>query len=68
MAGEFVVTLVVSDGQLTSAPDSVLITVSLPTGDAEIVGEIEEDTGDAEIIGEIEENTGDAEIIGEIDE
>ena len=41
---------------------------SSPTGDAEIMGEIEENTGDAEIIGEIEENTGDAEIISEVDE
>ena len=70
VAGTYRFTLVLHDGSADSDPDEVVITVTEPatTGDAEIIGEIEQDTGDAEIIGEIEEDTGDVEIIGEIEE
>jgi hypothetical protein len=69
--GVYALILTATDNGGAVGSDSTNVTVSESpptTGDAEVVGEIEEDTGDAEIIGEIEENTGDAEVVGEIEE
>ena len=72
MAGEYRLALSVSDGDLVSTRDIVIITVESgdvdDTGTAEIIGEIEDDTGDVEVVGTTEEDTGDAEIIGSIEE
>jgi len=69
-AGIYIFSLIVYDGQVESTPDHIKVTAIQPknTGDAEIIGEVEEDTGDAQVIGEVEEDTGDAQVIGEVEE
>jgi hypothetical protein len=68
-AGEYRFALVVSDAKLDSAPDGVVITAqgaTPTTGDAQVIGEVEEGTGDAQVTGDVEENRGDAQVIGEV--
>ena len=68
--GSYIVTLEVFDGQTASELDEAAVTVvaATTTGDASIVGSIEESIGDAVVTGEIGEMTGDAIVTGEIEE